>query len=85
MDKHGMSHDLVRGSTLPDMTGAMQVFVYGLPRIPLLRTPVNKGIKKGRDCSRPRPRKYLPLVGTHPSLAAMHSPKLPYCLLNCSC
>jgi hypothetical protein len=37
-----MPHDLVRGSTLPDMTGAMQVFVYGLPRILLPRTRVNK-------------------------------------------
>lgn len=49
------------------------------------RTPVNKGKREGRGCSRPRPRKYLPLVGTHPSLAAIHSPKLPNCLLNCSC
>jgi hypothetical protein len=24
MDKHGMSYELVRGSTLPDMTGAMR-------------------------------------------------------------
>jgi hypothetical protein len=42
MDKHGMSYELVRGSTLNDMTRAMQVFVYGLPRIPLLGTSVNK-------------------------------------------
>jgi len=37
-----MSYELVRGSTLPDMTGAMQVFVYELRRIPLPRTWVNK-------------------------------------------
>ena len=51
-----MSHDLVRGSTPPDMTGAMQIFVYGLPRIPLPRTPVNKGKKpRSRDPLEPRP------------------------------
>jgi len=40
-----MSYELVRGSTLPDMTGAMQVFVYELRRIPLLRGWVNRGSK----------------------------------------
>jgi hypothetical protein len=31
---------------------------YGeVRRIPLPRTPVNKGIRKGRGCSRPRPQR----------------------------
>ena len=29
---------------------AMQDLGYELPRIPIPRTPVNKGIKKGRGC-----------------------------------
>jgi hypothetical protein len=33
----------------------MQDSVYGLPRIPLLGTSVNKGKKKGQDCHPPSP------------------------------
>jgi hypothetical protein len=33
-------------------TGAMQDFVYGLPRTPLPRTRVNRGKKKGRRAAR---------------------------------
>src|SRR5215208_143767 len=36
-------------------TGSMQDPANGLRRISLPRTPVNKGIRKGRGCSKPRP------------------------------
>jgi len=35
--------------------GVMQHAGYELPRIPIPRTPVNKGMKKGRDCFELRP------------------------------
>jgi hypothetical protein len=36
--------------TRPDGHGFIQDAASGHPRIPLLRTPVNKAKKKGRDC-----------------------------------
>ena len=41
-------------------TKTMQDPVYGLPRIPLPRTPVNKGTKKGRYLDAPARKRSLP-------------------------
>jgi hypothetical protein len=42
MDRHTMSHDAVRGLQALDLTPAMQDLGYGLPRISLLGTSVNR-------------------------------------------
>src|SRR5215213_9704233 len=41
MDRHTMSHEIVKGSEAPDRAGAMQDPGYGPPRIYLLDTSVN--------------------------------------------
>jgi hypothetical protein len=47
-----LSHGPIRAYRGGDMHG----FVYGLPRIPIPRTSVNKGKRKDRSLEMPRPR-----------------------------
>jgi hypothetical protein len=46
MDRHTMSHEVVKGPEAPDRAGAMQDPGYGPPRIHLPRTPVNRGPRR---------------------------------------
>jgi hypothetical protein len=48
-----MLDGIVKGPEVSDQGEAMQDLGYELPRIPIPRTRVNKGKRKGQSCSTP--------------------------------
>src|SRR5829696_4220215 len=76
VDGKHQGRDILRGVPATSLRAQLR-------RTPLPRTPVNKAKKKAGE-SKPRPGMCL-LGSAHPSLAAMHWPKLGNCLINCFC